>query len=288
MRFLLPLLALGLALPVAADPFGDHWYDGNAELAGYRITVDRYGEPREGTAVMIFVTEPFDPDALVKADRATERTPNVLKLNLVRDFRTGIYDYNTMVSGFFWVDRDFAPAKVTFSSAEWCGHVYEELLFRDSGIDGIVHSYFEGESRQYDLPPRADGVTEDQLFVLLRSLRGEFLASGESRTVPFLPGPFVSRLSHRPVAWTEATINRRAGTESVTVPAGTFAVRVYEVETDGRTGVFHIEDAYPHRIVRWEFAPDRVGELTGSMRAPYWGMNGNGDEAALRELGLEP
>ncbi len=54
------LLVATALVPVSAkDPFSPHCHDGKAELDGYRLKVSRYGEQREGTAVMIFVTEPF-------------------------------------------------------------------------------------------------------------------------------------------------------------------------------------------------------------------------------------
>ena len=43
----------------AAPTFESHWQDGKAELDGYRYNVTRYGQPRHGTAVMVFVTEPL-------------------------------------------------------------------------------------------------------------------------------------------------------------------------------------------------------------------------------------
>ena len=95
----------GFAAPArAADPsFDAYWHDGKAELDGYRLELSRYGAPRPAQAVMIFVTEPFSQSKHVKLDdpsRSPGDAVDVLKLNLVRDFQTGIYDYNTMVSLF--------------------------------------------------------------------------------------------------------------------------------------------------------------------------------------------
>ena len=146
----LAVLAAGTAAPSSAgDPdFSAYWHDGKAEIDGYRLTVSRYGESREGTAVAIYVTEPFSDSKRVKANdpaKNPEDSFDVLKLNLVRDFQTGIYDYNTMVS-VFARSSDFTPVKITFTSAEWCGHVYEELLLGPGGITGQFYSYFEDES----------------------------------------------------------------------------------------------------------------------------------------------
>ena len=78
--------------PAYGDPFWRHWGDGQAEMSSYDLTMPRYGQTRSGTAVAIFVTETFDPVQRVKAD-SNEGLP-VMKLNLVEDFATGVYDYN--------------------------------------------------------------------------------------------------------------------------------------------------------------------------------------------------
>lgn len=280
------LLAL-LASGATADRFGDHWYDGKAELSGYRLEVSRYGDVREGTAVMVFVTEPFSDAKRVKVNdhrRNPDDVVTVMKLNFVRDFQTGIYDYNVMTSVFADVST-LEPLKVTFSSAEWCGHVYSELVYRDR-ITGYASSYFEDESGEIDLD-RTDGlVSEDNLFVLLRGLRGEYLAPGGTKRVKLLPSLFFTRLAHRPLAITDATIARAGSTENVSVPAGSFDAIRYDVTIGDRSGRFWIEGAWPHRIVRWELAPDVSGELTGSARLEYWRLNSEGDEKYLKEIGL--
>ena len=70
----------------------------------------------------------------------------MLKLNAVRDFATGIYDYNVMTSTFLRVAAGWPVAKVSFSSQEWCGHVWHQLVPRGGRILGTLHSYFEGEA----------------------------------------------------------------------------------------------------------------------------------------------
>lgn len=272
-----------------AQSFDAHWHDGKAELDGYRLVVSRYGQDRSGTAVMVFVTEPFSRSQHVKVDdyRAhPDDTFDALKLNLVRDFQTGIYDYNTMVSVFVRSDT-FDPVKVSFSSAEWCGHVYSELIFGPKEIRGSYASYFEGESGPVVLGRPAGGITEDELFIRLRGLRGDYLAPGESRTPPYLPGSFFARLSHRKQEWTQAAITRRKDVQTLEVPAGRFTVIVYDVRiADGRAGTFWIEAGYPHRIVKWSLPPDVSGELTGSQRLEYWRLNAEGNENYLGDLGL--
>lgn len=283
--------------------FESHWQDGRAELAGYRYHVTRYGQRREGRCAMVTVTEPFSASKHVKADdpsRNPADTFEALKLNLVRHFQTGIYDYHTMVS-LFTRSRDFSADKVAFTCAEWCGQVYEEQIFARGAVTGFVRSYFEDESRPIRLPARAGGIPEDDLFILLRGLRGDYLPPGRARSVGFLPSPFHCRLTHQPSAWTTAEITRAPKLEPVDVPAGSFQAILYTVQVrDGRTGRFWIESAYPHRVLRWAWTPpprDRgrmradgtdEGELIRSTRLPYWRLNAEGEERHLTEMGLPP
>ena len=205
-----------------------------------------------------------------------------------------------MVSLFVRSDT-FAPVKVSFSSAEWCGHVYEELLLDPNRIRHQLSSYFEGETIAGTLPRPAGGMLEDELFVRLRGLRGDFLEPGQKRTLPFLPGTFYRRMTHQGATWSTTVIERLAAPRRLEVPAGTFSASEYVVRVaDGREGRFDVEPAYPHRIVKWSWTPPRgvapehwlggadSGELTGSARLKYWNLHANGDERYLEQLGLAP
>src|SRR6187200_267043 len=81
-------LALGLSPALGhADEFWKHWGDGKAELDGYALTQPRYGQLRQGTAVLVFVTDDFSDSARVKADPGKHPASDVrpvLKLNFVR------------------------------------------------------------------------------------------------------------------------------------------------------------------------------------------------------------
>jgi hypothetical protein len=285
------LALLCLTAPVPAQDFWTHWGDGRAELNGYALKQPRYGALRAGTAVLVFVTEDFSNSARVKADPGKHPPSDVypvLKLNAVRDFQTGIYDYNVMTSSFLRVAPGWPVVKVSFSSQEWCGHVWHQIVPRDGKLSGLFHSYFDGEADGADdLAFPKGGVLEDALPVLLRGWNGEYLKAGESRAVPFLPSLLWARLNHRPLEWTTAKIARAMSAQSVSVPAGRFEVAAYTVETaDGRTLGFEIETAAPHRLIR-QTGPD--GEelaLKGSTRLPYWQLNAPGGEQHLKAMGL--
>jgi len=168
------LLGAAAARPAGDPPFGSYWHDGKAEIDGYRYTLTRYGQPRRGECVAVYVTEPFSKSKNVKVDDAARNpgdTFDVLKLNLVRDFQTGIYDYNTMTS-LFVRSADLEPVKVSFSSTEWCGNVYEELRVTPGLVSQRLSSYFEDESGAREERRPRGGILEEELFVRLRGLDG--------------------------------------------------------------------------------------------------------------------
>jgi hypothetical protein len=279
------------APPSLRPDFWAHWSDGKAEMNGYRLTQPRYGAPRKGTAVLVFVTEDFSDSLRVKADPGKHPASDVypvLKLNAVRDFQTGIYDYNVMTSVFARVSAGWPLAKVSFSSQEWCGNVYHQVLPRGGRLLGVSHSYFDGEADgQDDLESPAGGVLEDMLPILLRGWGGAYLAPGESRSVPYLPSLLRARLEHKRLAWARARISRGPASAPVTVPAGRFKVDTWQVSQDGGpTLTYEIESAPPFRRVRWSANTGEEGVLLGSTRLAYWKLNGPGGEKHLREMGL--
>jgi hypothetical protein len=294
--FLVSLLSLssGTAAGTSGDDPFQAWYDGQAEVNGYRWRGTRYGELRTGEAVAIFVTETIGAEDHVKLDRPEQhrgQALTVLKLNLLREFQTGLYDYDTMTTAFLDV-RDLSSVKQTFSSSEWCGHVFDELDVRGKELRLNVHSYFQGEGVAQALPARPDGLLGDDLFVWLRGLRGHVLAPGESRRVPYVTDPFERRLRHREAGWGELAVTRASEAAEVRVPAGSFRAIEYRlVASDGRRGTVRIEEAEPHRLLGWswerEGEPLDSAELTGSRRMKYWELHAEGQESLRAELGLD-
>lgn len=301
------VLALGVLVlwrPRGREPgtaeigFDTRWHDGRAELDGYRYSIIRYGHPRQGQAVMIYVTEPWSISKRVKVNDFSKDPSDVfdvLKLNLVRDFQTGIYDYNTMLS-LFVRTQDFSPVEMSFTSQEWCGNVYAKVGFEADSLREALYSYFEDETGRRSLSRPVDGVAEDALFVLLRGFKGAFLDPGERRTIPLLSGMLESRLRHRPLEWTTAEIFRAEEPVSVRVPARAWSKAVYyEARVQGgRMGRFWIESDGDGRVLKWTWTEpgkseaSESGELTGSMRTAYWKENGPGNERLLHHLGLRP
>jgi len=291
--------AATLPQPPAIDAtFWKTWGDGQAELSGYDLTFPRYGQPRHGVAVAIFVTETFSNSLRVKADPGkhpgADQFP-VMKLNLVKDFQTGIYDYNIMTSTFVALAATNgrpagSAAKITFSSQEWCGQTFQELLFDPRAIRVESHSYFDGEAdRQNQLQYPEDGLSEDALLLWARGQAGPRMAPGESRDVPILTSVETSRLQHVPLDWKRAVLSRSAQPRQLAVPAGKFLVEVWTAAIrDGIARTMYVEGAAPHRLIRWETSAGERAELLGSERLKYWEMNREGFETALKKLGLSP
>lgn len=289
------------AAPAAPLEFGavfwSHWGDGRAELAGYDLTFPRYGEPRKGVGVAIFVTETFSNALRVKSDPGQHPKADeypVMKLNLVRDFPTGLYDYNLMTSAFVALDEvngrpAGSPTKVSFSSQEWCGNVYSQLLFDRDEVRSTLHSYFDGEAdREGTFRTPRDAVSEDALLLWARGVAAPALAPGETRKVQIVRSLAVSRLGHQPVVLESATLMRAAAAGRVTVPAGAFDTETFSATIEGgRTWTIDVEKAAPHRIVRWTTSDGERGELLAAERLAYWKMNGAGFETELAKLGLK-
>jgi hypothetical protein len=170
------------------------------------------------------VTETFSNSLRVKADPgkhpATDEFP-VMKLNLVEDYQTGIYDYNDMTSSFVALAAvngrpAGAPAKISFSSQEWCGHTFQQLLFDTHAIRATTHSYFDGEAdRQSELNYPTGGLSEDALLLWARGQAGPRIAPGERREVELLGSLQASRQGHVPLSWQHATLSRSSAAAGI-------------------------------------------------------------------------
>ena len=147
--------------------FNNYWFDGKAELSSYNLKQARYGEIHDGEATIIFVTEPFSKSKQVKLDNGNQQRDkvDVLKMNFMRKFNTGLYPYSTMLSAFNHT-RNNQLVKVTNSTQEWCGHVFIQLNKEGKKLNYLGRSYFESEG---DVDEELEAVlTEDELWNRIR------------------------------------------------------------------------------------------------------------------------
>ena len=277
----------GSPAPSASPAFWKAWGDGKAELSGYAVTTSRYGAPREGRVVLIYVTEPMDRRNWIKDDAGdvppAERV-NVIKLNHVLKFQAGIYPYSVMTSVFAPVDgadpERFAPVKIAMSAQEWCGMVYQKVMPAAGGFENELRSYFHADGDRdttVKAPPGA--LYEDALLIQLRELDGPF-AKGKDWAGTMVPSLWAQRKKHSTLAPIAATIHREDANRDGT-PVTRFTL-AYAAE---RT-TYDVEKALPHRVLGWKTKDGDDARLLKTTRLPYWQLNGPGDDKYLRELGF--
>ena len=282
MRILLAVLVscqLGAVefIPAADEAaFNRQWYEQGGEITTYQLDQGRYGGQHPGTAVWIFVTEPFDPQAQVKADRPAPGNVPVLKLNATRSFTTGVYPYNVMQSVFMPIDHaaDPLPLKYTTSITEWCGQVFMQA---NRGADDWrvrSFSYFQSEG---DRDHRVARMIPEEALYLTARLAPQDLPQGSFQ---MLPSTVVTRFRHVPYAPVTATASFGAIEDGAVW---------YEWQTPLHHAAMKIELAFPHRIEAWR--EDQGGTRTTAVAThrrmlAYWQFNRPQDGSLRESLGL--
>ncbi|WP_034059273.1 hypothetical protein [Lacinutrix jangbogonensis] len=251
--------------------FNDYWYSGEAEITSYNLEQSRYGEIRNGTAVLIFVTEPFLEKKQVKADYSNPTNINVLKLNRTKNFTTGIYPYSIMQSTFYPITNNQHAIKVSCSIQEWCGHVYTQLNNREQfEIDS--HSYFENQAdTNLNLEKN---ILENEIWTQLR-IAPKSLPTGKINIIPSLE--FI-RLKHDPLKAYEASASLKTGTYTLNYPSL------------NRKLTINFNPEFPFEILNWEENND--GNTTKATRlktikSAYWNKKSNKDEVLRQTLLLK-
>jgi hypothetical protein len=262
--------------------FKDYWYNGTAEITSYSLEQARYGEIREGNAVMIFVTEPFLPGLQVKADTKDSSNIPVLKLNATKNYITGIYPYSIMTSSFYPVYDNQHALKVSFSSQEWCGHVYAQLNNRND-FEIMSHSYFGSEADQdYHL---SKANLENEIWNKIR-INPADLPIGELTMIPSLE--FI-RLTHKELKEYKAIT-------SITEDDGLNTYEIIYPDLE-RNLKINFRSEFPYTIESWvDTYKDGFGEkaktlsskatIINRITTPYWQQNSNKDLSLRDSLGL--
>jgi hypothetical protein len=291
---LVPNLSAGMAHVLSAEnsellppeplssEFKGYWYSGDAEVTSYALEQARYGELRAGTAVMIYVTEPFLPEKQVKAERNASENISVLKLNATKNFLTGIYPYSIMSSTFYPVQDNQHAIKVSSSIQEWCGHVYTQLNNRTS-FEVKSHSYFEKEGDQNINLEKTH--LENEFWTKIR-IHPEDLPVGDVKVIPSLE---YLRLVHKPIQAYDAVA-------SIQTNGGltTFSISYPELK---RTLKINFSASFPYSIESWSdshpsgFGPDSEILSTKAikiktLKTPYWRLNGNENVSLRDTLGI--
>jgi hypothetical protein len=288
---------------LAAGPgFYEAWSDGMGEVNVYDLVEERYGELRNGNAVLVYVSEEIDRRSHVKVESG--QTPPedrifVVKLNKLLRFSTGIYDYSVMTSVFSVPERHlghhpFQAARIVNTTQEWCGQVLQRADHREDDARGSaassswdlqLRSYFESEA-DHDDSISADGTdAEDNLWIWIRELDGPVLRVGESLPLKLLPSLWSLRKTHRPPALVSATI-RKVETVRLLTPAGEFDAVKWQWDAGARSVTAWVEDEGARRLLGWEDKTGGHARLVSSERLPYWTVHDNDDLHWRRTLRL--
>ncbi|WP_345276061.1 septum formation inhibitor Maf [Litoribaculum gwangyangense] len=258
--------------------FKAYWYGGEAEITSYKLEQARYGEIREGKAVLVYVTEDFLPEKQVKSDTKNPSTIPVLKLNATKNFLTGIYPYSIMQSTFYPIYNNAHAVKVSASVQEWCGHVYTQLNNKEQ-FEVTSHSYFESEADEHFSLEKT--ILENELWVQLR-VNPQSLPTG---TINVIPSFEFTRLRHVPIKAYSA----------VAVLEG----NIYKIEYPelNRSLTIQFHPNFPYDILEWEesfnsgfgnsakILTTKATKLQ-TIKSAYWQKNGNEDEILRETLQL--
>lgn len=260
------------------EEFKSYWFSGKAEITSYKLDQSRYRESREGTAVLIFVTEDFLPDSQVKANTKSSNTIPVLKLNAVKKFNTGIYPYSIMESTFFPLEGKSHALKVSASIQEWCGHVYIQLNNRED-YEIVSHSYFEGEAdKQLEL---LKTYLENEVWTQLR-IDPNSLPTGDISMVPSLEA---LRLNHlKTKAYQALAEFYQDGDWSV------YKISYPELK---RNLKIYYSTIAPFKIEKWQEETEVNGKIYTTtatklkeIKTDYWNKNSNKDLHLRKQLNL--
>lgn len=256
--------------------FKSYWYTGESEITTFQLQQSRYGELRNGTAVLIYVTEDFVPDKQVKADHNNETNISVLKLNTTKEFLTGVYPYNIIQSTFFPLEGGKEQAlKVSASVQEWCGHVFMQLNNRDQ-FDIQGYSYFESEGDTSISIPKV--TLENELWNLLR-INPQLLPQGKFNAIPSFE---YLRLKHKSVKAYQAVATLKRN-------KSLYVYNLIYPELERELNI-QFENTFPYIIHGWReqngIEPATVAERITTKMLPYWGKNNNRDLKIRSELGL--
>ncbi|MBC3846688.1 septum formation inhibitor Maf [Winogradskyella echinorum] len=269
------------ALPktVLTKAFNEYWFNGEAEITSYKLEQARYGELREGTAVLVYVTEDFLPEVQVKADNYSKENIPVLKLNATKNFITGIYPYSIMQSTFYPVANNKHAIKISASIQEWCGHVYTQLNNRDD-FEVTSHSYFQGEADQSFTLKKT--LTENELWTKLR-IDPKSLPVGSIEIIPSIE---YLRFTHNATKAYKAEASLENGIYSLYYPELNRLLKI------------NFNASFPHNILGWEETTTSgygasAKKLTTkatkleSIKSAYWNKKSTIDEALRETLKLQ-
>jgi len=252
------------------------WNEGLAEVALYEGKLKKYGILRDASVDLITVREYFHPERIVKTTGPTvdgaDSLP-VMKQNLTRRIRTGIYEY--VQAGSTFVHRNSGELlKLSAVSTEWCG-TSSALLIRNGDSGSLrISNYMDDRGFSAHLVDALENLLfYDQLIPYLRHGAGSLQPGTSLRIVDTL-------LSNNPVFRVRSAVIRTVERQAATKNMGAAQIEI-SIEFPDRTETFRFEDDPLRKLVRWE---NDQGEWLANRKTvflDYWNRSQPGDEKLL-------
>lgn len=273
------------------EQFKQYWFEGKAEVTSYELKQARYGEIRDGEAILVFVTEDFLLERQVKKESNTsEKATSVLKLNFIRKFPTGIYDYTMMTSTFtpIHLKNLYSPLKLTSSSTEWCGQSWLQLnRIAQSTYKALSYSYFESEGDEEK--EVSDVLLEDGIWAQIR-MNPNLIKEGEQS---ILPSAHYLRFAHKEIKAYKGIIEKNENKDERFKGEKLQVLTISYPELNRKLEIVY-EGAFPYKIIGWKERRNSWKQnletfaiVKAEKKSAYWGENSKADAPLREELKLK-
>ena len=261
--------------------FNAYWNQGQAELSSYELNQSRYGAQHDGSVVLVFVTEDLSKSLAVKLDDPVKYAADaikVMKLNMNKEFVTGIYKYSMMSSVYTPLDYEKHPhsLKLTAGSQDWCGQTFMQSNWKNNRYDVQQFSYFESDGdKSFNL---RGGWLEDELMTKIR-VSPNMLPVGN---IQMIPSAFYSRLAHQEYKVYDAVATLKQEGETYS-----YLIQYPKLK---RTMEISFQAVFPYKILGWTetYGNNEVttAKLSSTIMSDYWEQNHPEDEVLRDELKL--
>jgi hypothetical protein len=210
-------------------------------------------------------------------------------MNGITRFTTGLYDYSIMTSVFTPVKtRDFPRTlKVTHSTQDWCGQVYNQINLQGEQYKYQLFSYFESEGDEQK--NASANLLEEEV---MNRIRMDYLSLPTGKELKIIPSLTFLRLKHQPYqAYTaNASLKDYQGTDFTGEALKAYVLEYPEFQ---RTLTIVFSSVAPYYIEGWVDSYPSIfdGKLRtttavkkNTVLLDYWAKNSNTTvNAALRK-----
>ena len=252
----------------------EHWNDGQAEVAFYRIqrSRDQYGRANEQRFVAgtYLVKHRFSPTGMTKKTDGTGSSS--FKYALFYEIESGSYQYKRN-----WVvnarRQDLRPFKQSFTSFDWCSNQYREVAFPLRGdVEYRMRSDDYGNERT-SFASRPQSYPPSQLPLLVRGLD---FRSADTLSFSVVVADSAAHVPARAVHHGIDSVETGVGLAEAERIAVTYDEPVPSMigEESARTEMYWRGTGSQRRLLRMEAKSGRYRmELVEHLRTAYWNEN---------------